>query len=238
MRTLFIESKYKGKVELSKIKADKLPKNIGLITTVQFVDYLNKIKNYLINKNKKILIAKGNQKYNAQILGCDLSAGEMSEKRSFSEHARKSKISDKIKNKVDAFLYIGDGKFHPLGLAMKTNKDVFCFNPINNYFSRTNKKEINEYKKVLKIKKIKFLSAENIGILISTKLGQNNLKKALEIKKKLEKKDKKCYIFCFGTLNLNELENFPFIDFWVNTACPRIEEDSNKIINFEDINIK
>jgi len=217
VKTLLIESKYKGKVELSKIKVNELPKNIGLITTVQFVDYLDKIKNYLINKNKKILIAKGNQKYNAQILGCDLSATE------------------KVKNKVDAFLYIGDGKFHPLGLAIKTNKDVFCFNPINNYFSKIKKEEINNYKKTIKIKKIKFLSAESVGILVSTKSGQNNLKKALKIKGELEKKGKKCYIFCFDTLNVNELENFPFIDFWVNTACPRIEEDSNKIINFEEV---
>ena len=216
MKTEFIESKFKGNVKLNKIKADKLPKNIGLITTVQFVDYLGKIKNYLIKNNKKIFTIKGKQKYKAQILGCDLSAGE------------------KIKDKADAFLYIGDGKFHPLGLAIKTNKKVFCFNPINNIFLKINNKEITKYKKITRIKKIKFLSAENIGILVSTKPGQSNLKKALEIKKKLEK-DKKCYLFAFDTLNVNELENFPFIDIWLNTSCPRIEEDSKNIINFENI---
>ena len=217
MKTLFIESRYKGKITLGKIKTDKFPKNIGLITTVQFVDHLNKIKNYLINKNKKVFVEKGNQKYPAQILGCDLSAG------------------DKIKNKVEAFLYIGDGKFHPLGLAIKTNKDVFCFNPFNNHFSKIKKQEIADYKKTLKVKKIRFLSAENIGILVSTKPGQNNLKKALNLKKQLEKKDKRCCIFISDTLNLNELENFPFIDFWVNTACPRMEGDSKDIINVEEV---
>jgi len=234
MKTLFIESEFKGKINLNKIKIDKLPKRLGLITTVQFVDYLNKIKNFLekqrkskisvdlknksfSNNNKKILIAKGNQKHPAQILGCDITSAE------------------KIKNKVDAFLYIGDGKFHPLGLAMKTNKDVFCFNPLNNNFSKIKKDEMNNYKKTLKIKKIKFLSANNIGILVSTKPGQNKIKKALEIKNQLEKKHKKCYIFCFDTLNLNELGNFPFIEFWLNTACPRIQEDSRNIINFEEI---
>lgn len=219
MKTLFIESKYQGKINLNKIKTDKLPKNIGLITTVQFVDNLNQIKNYLIKCNKKVFVEKGNQKYPAQILGCDLSAGK------------------KIKNKVEAFLYIGDGRFHPLGLAIKTNKDVFCFNPFNNHFSKIKKQEIADYNQTLKVKKIKFLSAENLGILVSTKPGQNNLKKALNLKKQLEKKDKRCYIFISDTLNLNELENFPFIDFWVNTTCPRIEEDSNKIINFEEIGV-
>jgi len=217
MKTLFIESEFKGKINLNKIKIDKLPKRLGLITTVQFVDYLNKIKNFLEKHNKRILIAKGNQKHPAQILGCDITSAE------------------KIKNKVDAFLYIGDGRFHPLGLAMKTNKDVFCFNPLNNHFSKINKDKIISYKKTLKIKKIRFLSANNIGILVSTKPSQNKIKKAVEIKNKLEKKHKKCYIFCFDTLNLNELENFPFIEFWLNTACPRIQEDSRNIINFGEI---
>lgn len=218
MKTLFIESKFKGKINLNKIKIDKLPKKIGLITSVQFTDYIKKIKNFLEQNNKKIFVAKGNQKHPAQILGCDLSAGE------------------KINSKVDAFLYIGDGRFHPLGLAMKTSKDVFSFNPLNNHFSKIKKDEINNHKKTLRIKKIRFISAENIGILVSTKPGQNKLKKALQIKNKLEKKDKKCYIFCFDNLDINELENFPFIEFWLNTACPRIEEDSKIIINFENIN--
>ena len=52
MKTLFIESKYKGKINLNKIKIDKLPKRLGLITTVQFVDYLNKIKNFLEKQRK------------------------------------------------------------------------------------------------------------------------------------------------------------------------------------------
>jgi len=217
MKTLFIESKFKGKISLNKIKIDDLPKKLGLITTVQFADYLNKIKSYLEEHNKKVFLEKGNQKYKGQILGCDVTAAE------------------KINHKIDAFLYIGDGRFHPLGLAYKTNKDVFCFNPLNNFFSKINKQEINNYKKTLKIKKIRFLSAENIGILVSTKPGQNKIKKAVEIKNKLKKKHKKCYIFCFDTLNPDELENFPFIEFWLNTACPRIQEDSKNIINFEEI---
>jgi 2-(3-amino-3-carboxypropyl)histidine synthase len=219
MKTLFIESKYQGSIQVGKIKPDRLPKSIGLVTTVQFADGLGKIRDYLAKKNKKVLIAKGNQKYNGQILGCDVSAGE------------------KIKSKVDAFLYIGIGRFHPIGLAIKTKKDVFCFNPVSSHFSKIGNKEVDKYKKSIKIKKIRCLSAENIGILVSTKPGQNNQKKALEIKSRLEKKGKRCCIFLFDTLNLNELENFPFIEFWINTACPRIEEDSNKVINFQDINM-
>ena len=75
---------------------------------------------------------------------------------------------------------------------------------------------------------MRFLSADNIGILVSTKPGQNSYKKAIEIKEKLEAKGKKCFVFVFDTLDSNEMENFPFIDFWVNTACPRITDDKDK----------
>lgn len=212
MKTLFIEAKFEGKINLNKLPTNKLPKNIGLVSSVQFVDYLPKIKNFLEKSNKKVFLEKAKQKYKGQILGCDLSS------------------AIKIKNKVSAFLYIGDGRFHPLGVALKTNKKVYTFNPIGNTFSEINE---NEIKKKNKIKLIKFLSSDNIGILVSTKPGQYNLNKALEIKNKF--KDKSFSIFLFDTLNINDLENFPFIQSWINTACPRISDEKN-IINLEDLN--
>ena len=132
MKTLFIEAKYEGKLDLKKIPIDKLPDKIGLISSVQFVDYLKTIKYYLEKKNKKIFLEKGKQKYKGQILGCDVSAAK------------------KIEKKSDAFLYIGDGRFHPLGIALKTDKKVYCFNPIDNIFSETKKEEIEKIKKKIK----------------------------------------------------------------------------------------
>lgn len=210
MKTIFIPAKYTGKVDLSKINADKLPKKIGIVATAQFLDNIKYLINYLKNNGKEIFIGKNKQKFNGQILGCDVNAAA------------------KIQDNVDAFLYIGSGEFHPMGVALKTNKDVFTFNPVTSVFSKLNNNEIEKYKKNRKVKYVKFLHADNIGILVSTKLGQNSRKKALEIKKKLENKGKKCFIFVFDILNGNEMENFPFIDFWVNTACPRIADDEDK----------
>ena len=220
MKTLFLESKYNGKIDFNNIEINKLPSRIGLITTVQFVDYLDSIKKYLNNKNKKIIIGKGKQKYKGQILGCDTSSAE------------------NIKNKVDAFLYIGTGHFHPLIVGVKTGKDVFMFNPLNNEFKKLENNEIEDYKKRKKGALLKFLNANNFGILVSTKPGQYYGIERLNhlIKNQLNKKykDKKFYIFMAETVDYRQLENFPFIEAWVNTACPRIEEDI-KIINIEEI---
>lgn len=211
MKILFIEAKYKGKINIDESIIKKLPKKLGLISSVQFAGHLEKIKKDIIKKNKKVFLKKGKQKYKGQVLGCDLSAADIN---------------------ADAILYIGDGKFHPLGVAIKTGIDVFCFNPITNHFSKIDKKEIEKYNKRKKAAYINFLSSDKIGVLVSSKHGQNNLKQALNLKNKF--KDKQFYYFVFNTLDINQLENFPFVQAWVNTACPRLFDDF-LCINLEDL---
>jgi 2-(3-amino-3-carboxypropyl)histidine synthase len=77
-------------------------------------------------------------------------------------------------------------------------------------------------------------------MLVSTKPGQNKLSEAVETKEKLEKKGKKVFIFIFDELQIDSLINFPDIDSWINTACPRIAlEDAfrfrQSIINYDEI---
>jgi len=213
MKMLFLEAKYEGKINLSKLDSSKLPSKIGLISTVQFIDYLDSIKDKL--KDKKIVVGKGKQKYKGQILGCDASSAKV------------------IKDKVDAFLYIGTGKFHPLIVGVRTLKPVFTLNPISGEFKKIEKKEIEKYQKKKKGALLKFFSSKEIGVLVSTKKGQYHDIKELEF---LEKKypDKNFYVFVAETIDYNQLENFNFIEAWVNTACPRIEEDI-KIVNILDI---
>ena len=88
---------------------------------------------------------------------------------------------------------------------------------------------IESVKKQNKGKLIKFYSANKYGILVSTKKGQRKLNEA----RKLQRKLRNSYIFIFNNLDTKELENFPDIDCWINTACPRVEYKN--IINYQDI---
>lgn len=216
---MMVESRYKGKINLSNLDASALPKNIGLATTVQFLDFADEIKQYLESNGKAVFIDKIRQKYEGQLLGCDVSA------------------ADKIKDNVDAFLYIGTGVFHPLGIALNIEKEVFCYDPISAVLTKIDRKEVERYNKKRKIAYLKFLEATEIGILVSLKPGQNNFRKAVELKKQL--KDKNCYIFAFDTLEFNQVENFPFVQCWVNTACNRILDDYDKfpkpLVDLSDI---
>jgi 2-(3-amino-3-carboxypropyl)histidine synthase len=215
MKKIFIEAKYKGSIDASKIKADKLPAKLGLATSVQFVDFLDEIKEYLEDHGKKVLIEKGLQKYKGQILGCEQSAAV------------------KLRAMVDAFLYIGDGAFHPIGIALKTGKEVFTFNPSNNDFSKVEKKEIEKIKMQRKAQLLKFHSSKEIGVIVSTKPGQNRLEQARKLKDMFP--DKNFYLILFDNVDYTQLENFNFIECWLNTACPRIEEDI-KALNLDEIN--
>ena len=129
--------------------------------------------------------------------------------------------------KAKAYLYIGTGRFHPLRL-IKSADNIYILNPESKKFHKLNEQEIQTYKKQIKGKQLTFLNSKNKGILVSTKSGQYHLNKAKILAKKLKAK-----IFLFNTLQEYELENFPQIGCWINTACQRIEGKS--IINLEDL---
>ena len=58
MKIMMAEVRYKGKINLSNLDAGVLPENIGLATTVQFLDFVDEIKQYLENNGKTIFIDK------------------------------------------------------------------------------------------------------------------------------------------------------------------------------------
>ncbi len=134
-----------------------------------------------------------------------------------------------IKPKSTLFL-IGSGSFHAIQLALRTNKEVYVYPGL----SKIGKKEIEKQKKKIKAKIKKFYSSKNIGIIISVKQGQKV--KVEKVKKQLENrfKDKSFHFFIADNINEEELENFK-ISLWINTACPGLEYQNKKIINYQTL---
>jgi len=136
---------------------------------------------------------------------------------------------------TQAILLIGDGRFHAVSLAFETKLPIYIYT--NNQLTKIAETEIKEFEKKKKAAYVKFLNAKKIGILMSTKPGQQNLKKALELKNELLSKDKEPYILIGDNINTAEFENFPEIQSWVNTACPRLDMNDARIVNLSDIKI-
>jgi 2-(3-amino-3-carboxypropyl)histidine synthase len=209
MRGMFIEAKSLAEVRKAVGKSIKLlPKKVGIVTTAQHKHKLEDIKK-ILQDNGKIALEGG------QVLGCDAANAK------------------KIASKVDAFLYVGSGRFHPIRIQFETGKKVVMANPLTDEARVLEKTEVEKIKKQQKGALLKFMTSKNIGILVSTKPGQNKLKKAFELKKKL--KDKNCFIFVGDTLDYNEFENFPFVGCWINTACPRFADGKKGVVNYETV---
>jgi len=136
----------------------------------------------------------------------------------------------KLKTK-DPVFFMGSGRFHAINI-FKQADEVYILE--NNKISKFPGSEISLIKTKRKTALLKFLSSENIGILVSTKPGQENLKKAEKLKTDLQKKGKNPYIFITNNIDIKEFENFN-IGSWVNTACPGLSFDNPEIINIDEI---
>ncbi|MBI3032124.1 diphthamide synthesis protein [Candidatus Woesearchaeota archaeon] len=202
MKTLFIEAKSDVKAELPKAVLQQIKQkttSIGLFTTVQFFDNLDNLKKQLSDTGIEVRTYLGpHSKYEGQILGCTIMNFDCS-----------------------AFLYVGDGKFHPEALVIKNpNKEVFCFDPFTKEFKTLDKTTIEKGIQRQKAGLALFYTKQKIGVIVSTKPGQFHLRKARELKQQFP--NKKIFIFVGNTIDFDQLENFPFVEVWVNTACPRI----------------
>ena len=138
----------------------------------------------------------------------------------------------KIKTKFPV-LFIGTGKFHILNLFL-FSKQIFLLDLLNNRIVKIPLNEIENFLNKRKSALLKFLSSGNIGIIVTTKQGQSNLKLARLLKDKIKNKGKNVFIFISNKIDVNESENFN-IDSWINTACPGLSLDNVKIINYSEL---
>ncbi|MEM3362026.1 MAG: diphthamide biosynthesis enzyme Dph2 [Candidatus Anstonellaceae archaeon] len=187
------------------IKKLKDYKRVGLVTNVSHIHQFSKFKKIFLAEGFEIFTSKGKlTQYEGQILGCDTLA------------------ADNIANKVDVIVYIGGGNFHPLGIS--SAKPVFVINPFLNQSYFINE-EIKKKEKLQKGMLIACAQAKNIGIIVSTKSGQFNLKAAMMAKKQLEKFNKNVFILVTNEVNFEALKDFLFLDAFITSACPRLEDD-------------
>ena len=208
--TIYFPAKAKTRVMPAIRKALPLLKDwskIGLVTTIQHVHVLEKVRKALLEAGKAIVIGDSCKTANpGQVIGCDFSNAQV------------------IAEEVEAFLFFGGGRFHAIGVALSTGKPVVVADP---YLRQAYQLE-DEVNRILRqrwasIDEAK--KAKNFGVLIGLKVGQKRFKKALEIKKKLKKANKKAFLIALREIAPERLMQFPSIDAYVNTACPRLSLD-------------
>lgn len=196
------------RLEKEKIKA------VGIVTTTQYKPYLEGLQKYLEKKGIEAVIGKGRRAEDGQVLGCNYSSAIV---------------------KPDTIVYLGDGLFHPLGIHFATMKKVLIANPLQLEIN-TLKEEKDAFlrRRITLIEQTK--EASDIGIIVSTKDGQQRLTNALSIKKELEKAGKHARIYTMDFVSNNTLLGIK-AQALINTACPRISIDDNKNYRWPMINM-
>ncbi len=181
-------------------------KRICPVTTLQFLGSLGRAREFLESRGKTVKTGMpARAGYAGQVLGCDYSAARP------------------LEGIVDCFLFMGSGRFHPLGLGMEVEKPVLFLD-----FEKGRLEDLDQ-----EIQKLKLARAsrrewakgcQSFGILISTKPGQLELKTAEGVKKGLEAGGKRAYLLVFDEIRPDKLMGLR-LDCLVNCACPRLAED-------------
>jgi 2-(3-amino-3-carboxypropyl)histidine synthase len=179
---------------------------IGLMTTVQHIRYLDGVAELLRLEGLDPVIGNpgGRVKYPGQVLGCDLSCAAS------------------VAREVDGFLYIGTGKFHPLGVAIETGKPVLAVNPVTETLEKVDAAQ--DFVRRRKALISRAAGGKKFGVIVSTKPGQSRFKLAANVMNELRDAGFVSHLLVVDEIQPEKLNDFG-LDCFVCTACPRIAID-------------
>ncbi len=181
---------------------------IGLLSTVQYIHELSKVKEFFREKGFEVIIGKasGRVKYAGQVLGCDYSS------------------ATSVASIVDKFVLVGGGEFHSIGLALETRKECVV---IDGYAGSvfTTKELLRRFLTSRYACIVEAKTASRFGVIVGLKSGQLNLSEAKRVTKKLRDAGKRVTMFCVDDLDPERLNYMEGIEAFVVVACPRIAVD-------------
>ncbi|ELY44145.1 diphthamide biosynthesis enzyme Dph2 [Natronorubrum bangense] len=184
---------------LETLESPEETEGVGLVTTAQHMNRYEEMREFLEERGYEVHSRRGDERltHEGQVLGCNYASADVP---------------------ADQVLYVGGGKFHPLGLAMEhPDKHVVIADPVNNVVT------VADTEKFLKQRYgavHRAMDAEKWGVIFCTKIGQGRWEQAQEI---IDDNDN-AYLITMDEVTPDRLRNFD-MDAFVNTGCPRITTD-------------
>src|SRR5919108_244732 len=142
--------------------------SISLVTDSQHLNQITRVREILEEFGYQVIIGRGKGQLNdAQVFGCEFYPAY------------------DIQKQVDAFIFLGQSRFHCASIVMSTGKPTYMLDPYFGEYCRINEFAIHLQKKAI-LSVYRALEAERIGIIIGLKEGQFAKTRALELKKSFE----------------------------------------------------
>lgn len=184
---------------------------IGLASTIQHVISINRFRRILEEAGFEVYVPKHALLEEGQILGC------------YYNHLKE------LEREVDSYVVISGGLFHPLGLALITNKPVVGFDP---YTTRILDASVEAEKVLAKrfylMAKLRYGGFRRVCVLIGCKPGQHRPSVYRGVGQTLEEKGFEPLYVASCILDrdrLVALDNALKPDVFVVTSCPRLPID-------------
>jgi 2-(3-amino-3-carboxypropyl)histidine synthase len=118
---------------------------------------------------------------------------------------------------ADEILFVGTGLFHPIGIALATHARVIALDPLTGSPREVSGDALMR-RRFAVMEKAR--GAKNVGIIVSTKSGQQRM----DLARRLVSLSPTAVIVTMREVNPDELLNLGFACY-VNTACPRLAYD-------------
>ena len=210
--TFFVEMREAGgdPEELARtVASSEIARRVGLVASVQHLDLLAPLSAALGNRGFDVRVGRGDRRlaYSGQALGCNYTGAEAT-------------APD-----VEAFLFLGTGRFHPLGLAFAVDRPVWSLDPLQNLLEGPVDRGALIRRRQLLVASVR--DARRWGILVSTFAGQNRMPSARTLQARARAHGREAEILVFDRLDPRDLEGRD-LDAYVNTACPRIALDDGE----------
>jgi len=208
-RTFFVEMRQPGgdaRKLADTVARASVPGPLGLVASVQHLDLVGPLTDELAKQGYDVRVGRGDRRlaYAAQALGCNYTGAEA------------------VAKEVAAFLFLGTGRFHPIGLAFAVDRPVYALDPLRGELEPPLDRWALIRKRQLVVAGVR--DARRWGILVSTFAGQNRSPTALALQERARARGWEAEILLFDRLDGRDLEGRAF-DAYVCTACPRIALD-------------
>jgi 2-(3-amino-3-carboxypropyl)histidine synthase len=188
---------------------NKSYKTLSLLTDSQHLNQIGKVKEIFEEYGYRVIIGKGKGQLNdGQVFGCEFYP------------------AFDIQNLVDAYIFLGQSRFHSVSVAMSTEKPTYMLDPYFEEYSQVNN-IAQTFKKKAILSIYRAMDAERIGIIIGLKEGQFAKIQALKLKKLFEQLGKRVQLIAMTNITDQHVQIFKGLDAFVEVACPRIAIDDH-----------
>ncbi len=180
---------------------------LGLVGVTQYMDRADRAREFLENKGYEVVEGTTGLRTTepGQVLGCDAGAAH------------------NISHKVDAFVFLGSGHFHPSQVS-EAGKKVYVVDPYQETIWIEPPNSLGDEMRAEYARVLKYKDEEKWGIVTSSKKGQNYMRAVQISKEILERHGKDVYVFVEDRIFESDYKGFG-INIYVNCACPRMTKD-------------